>query len=75
MGVLKGIVAAGLAVCVVASVRGADAASVSAETGRTFVPVCVSASHIAFGSIRMEPIFFALGQVVSPEDSSNFPKQ
>jgi len=27
------------------------------------VPVCVSASHIAFGSIRMEPTFFALGQV------------
>ena len=29
-----------------------------------FVPVCVSASHLAFGSIRMEPVFFALGQVV-----------
>ena len=28
-----------------------------------FVPVCVSASHMAFGSIRMEPVFFALGQV------------
>ena len=27
-----------------------------------FVPVCLSASHIAFGSIRMEPVFFALGQ-------------
>ncbi len=27
-----------------------------------FVPVCISASHIAFGSIRMEPVFFALGQ-------------
>ena len=27
-----------------------------------FVPVCVSASHMAFGSIRMEPVFFALGQ-------------
>ena len=26
------------------------------------VPVCLSASHIAFGSIRMEPVFFALGQ-------------
>ena len=26
------------------------------------VPVCVSASHMAFGSIRMEPVFFALGQ-------------
>lgn len=27
-----------------------------------FVPVCLSASHMAFGSIRMEPVFFALGQ-------------
>jgi hypothetical protein len=27
-----------------------------------FVPVCLSATHIAFGSIRMEPVFMALGQ-------------
>jgi hypothetical protein len=26
------------------------------------VPVCLSASHIAYGSIRMEPVFFVLGQ-------------
>ncbi|SMP69372.1 Lysophospholipase L1 [Neorhodopirellula lusitana] len=26
------------------------------------VPVCMSASHIAFGSIRMEPVFMVLGQ-------------
>jgi len=26
------------------------------------VPVCVSATHIAFGSIRMEPGFMVLGQ-------------
>jgi hypothetical protein len=33
------------------------------ECSNLLVPVCLSASHIAFGSIRMEPVFFALGQV------------
>lgn len=33
------------------------------ECANLFVPVCVSSSHMAFGSIRMEPVFFALGQV------------
>ena len=33
------------------------------------VPVCMSASHIAFGSIRMEPVFFALGQVAGTAGS------
>ena len=32
------------------------------ECENLFVPVCLSASNIAFGSIRMEPVFFALGQ-------------
>ncbi|MFW6351140.1 MAG: FAD-dependent oxidoreductase, partial [Bacteroidota bacterium] len=32
------------------------------ECGNLAVPVCVSASHIAFGSIRMEPVFMVLGQ-------------
>jgi hypothetical protein len=32
------------------------------EAQNLFVPVCLSASHIAFGSIRMEPVFMVLGQ-------------
>jgi hypothetical protein len=27
-----------------------------------FVPVCLSATHISYGSIRMEPVFMVLGQ-------------
>ncbi len=32
------------------------------EIDNLVVPVCLSASHIAFGSIRMEPVFMVLGQ-------------
>ena len=32
------------------------------ECANLLVPVCISASHIAYGSIRMEPVFFSLGQ-------------
>jgi hypothetical protein len=34
----------------------------ASECNNLFVPVCLSASHIAFGSIRMEPVFMVLGQ-------------
>ncbi len=33
-----------------------------AEVRNLLVPVCLSATHIAFGSIRMEPVFMVLAQ-------------
>lgn len=32
------------------------------ECENLLVPICVSATHIAFGSIRMEPVFMVLGE-------------
>jgi len=32
------------------------------QADNLLAPICVSSSHIAFGSIRMEPVFMILGQ-------------
>ena len=32
------------------------------ECKNLLVPICISSSHIAFGSIRMEPVFMILGE-------------
>jgi hypothetical protein len=32
------------------------------ECTNLFVPICLSATHISYGSIRMEPVFMVLGQ-------------
>ena len=32
------------------------------ECAKLFVPFCLSASHVVFGSIRMEPVFMELSQ-------------
>ena len=47
---------------------------VKSDCENLVVPVCVSASHIAFGSIRMEPVFMVLGQSAAIAASSAIDK-
>jgi hypothetical protein len=37
----------------------------ASQVDNLVVPVCLSASHIAYGSIRMEPVFMVLGQTAA----------
>jgi hypothetical protein len=45
------------------------------ECVNLLVPVCVSSTHIAFGSIRMEPVFMVLGQSAAIAASLAIDKQ
>jgi len=45
------------------------------EANNLFAPVCVSSSHIAYGSIRMEPVFMILSQSAATAASMAIEKQ
>ena len=45
------------------------------ECSNLLVPVCLSSTHIAFGSIRMEPVFMVLGQSAAVAASLSIDKK
>jgi hypothetical protein len=45
-----------------------------AQCCNMLVPVCVSASHVAYGAIRMEPVFMILGQAAGVAASLSIQK-